>query len=52
MEKSILQQENSSLKDQLEKEISSADYKIQYNDVENENLLILQQKGNKTCKSF
>jgi hypothetical protein len=48
MEKSILQQENSSLKDQLEKQISSANPKIQYNDIENEHLLILLQKGIKT----
>lgn len=48
MEKSIIQQENSSLKDQIEKQISSANPKIQYNDIENEHLLILLQKGIKT----
>ncbi|XP_025420467.1 COP1-interactive protein 1-like [Sipha flava] len=52
MEKSILQQENSSLKDQLEKQISSANPKIQYNDIENEHLLILLQKAQEVIKSF
>lgn len=42
-----LKQENASLKEQLENEISSVNHEKQYNDVENDNLMLLQQKGNK-----
>lgn len=40
-----LEQENASLKEQLQKDLSSDNYKNQCNDIENDNLLLLQQKG-------
>lgn len=45
MESSKLEQENASLKEELENEIFSVNYKKQCNDVENDNLILLQQKG-------
>lgn len=43
---SALEQENVSLKEQLEKEISSVNEKENYNyDIDNENLILLQKKG-------
>lgn len=45
METSTLQQENAALKDQLETEIASISNKKQCKDVENDNLILLQQKG-------
>jgi len=48
MKTSAIEQENVSLKEQLEKEISSVNEKQQYNDIDNDNLIILQKKGIKT----
>lgn len=45
METSALEQENVFLKEQLEKESSSIDDKKQYNDIDNENLILLKEKG-------
>lgn len=45
METSELEQENALLKEQLEKEILSVHNKNQCNDIENDNLILLQQKG-------
>lgn len=45
MESSVLQQENLSLKEQLETEISSAVDSKKHCYDENENLILLQQKG-------
>lgn len=42
---SELEQENASFKEQLEKVIYSVNCKTQCNDVENDNLILLQQKG-------
>jgi len=50
METSALEQENVSLKEQLEKEILSVNDKKQYNDIDNDNLILLQKKGFKTVK--
>jgi len=47
MEHSALEQENESLKEQLENEISSAEYRKQCNNVENNDLILLHQKGKK-----
>jgi len=48
---SALEQENVSLKEQLEKEISSVNEKENYNyDIDNENLILLQKKGIKKKK--
>jgi len=46
MENSALEQENVSLKEQLEKESSSVNDKKQY-DIDNENLILLKKKGTK-----
>jgi len=52
METSELEQENTSLKEQLEKEILSVNSKKQCLDIENDNLILLQQKGIKTFNLF
>lgn len=50
---SALEQENVSLKEQLEKEISSVNEKENYNnDIDNENLILLQKKGIKKKKNY
>lgn len=49
MKSFTLEQENASLKEQLENELSSVNYKNQCNDMENDNLLLLQQKGFNYC---
>lgn len=47
LENSAIKQENESLKAQVEYEMSFDDYKKQYND-ENDDFLLLKQKGIKT----
>lgn len=51
MESSALQQENLSLKEQLETEMSSVNSKKHFYD-ENENLILLKQKGIKIFNYF
>lgn len=48
MENSAIKQENESLKAQVEYEMSSVDYKKQYNDDGNDDFLLLKEKGIKT----
>lgn len=45
METSALEQENVSLKEHIEKEMSSVNDKKQCHSIDNENLIFLQQKG-------
>ncbi|KAL5235793.1 hypothetical protein ACI65C_003203 [Semiaphis heraclei] len=52
MENSALEQENVSLKEQLEKESSSVNDKKQYNDIENENLISLKKKAQELIKNY
>jgi len=47
METSALEQENISLKEQLEKESSSVNDIKQDNDIDNDNLILLKKKGTK-----
>lgn len=47
MESSELEQENASLKEQLERDILFVNKK-QCNDIENDNLILLQKKGIET----
>ncbi|XP_022168561.1 golgin subfamily A member 4-like [Myzus persicae] len=52
METSALEQENVFLKEQLEKESSSIDDKKQYNDIDNENLILLKEKAQEIIKNY
>lgn len=50
---SALEQENVSLKEQLEKEISSVNEKENYNnDIDNENIILLQKKAQELIKNY
>ncbi|XP_015379167.1 PREDICTED: putative leucine-rich repeat-containing protein DDB_G0290503 isoform X2 [Diuraphis noxia] len=52
MENSALEQENVSLKEQLEKESSDVNDKKQYNDIDNENLILLKKKAQELIKNY
>lgn len=50
MKSFTLEQENASLKEQLEEDLSSVNNKNHCNDIDNDKLLLLQQKGSNRLK--